>query len=148
MNHPVVEVTDEAARTIFLVSAVILLMLWLMPYFGNHRAVAVSSDPVENFASVEYEPLLADEMYYYSEVAGASTVNVPVASAPQWYFATAAVTESLGDSYDEVVAEPFAEAAAEILDVSAPVREMIQYYQPGVAAVKDAWLELMTDPAY
>jgi hypothetical protein len=42
----------------------------------------------------------------------------------------------------------FGEAAYEVLDISDQIQPMIEFYQPGVVAVWDAWLELMMDPEF
>lgn len=153
MNHPVIHVTDEAARMIFLVAALILLMIWLMPNFGIRKLGVGRSGMPEKAVAMEYQPLLAP----YQEVAGAATLPgeagtfspavTPVVPAPQWYFDAAVTGNSFGDFYHETVVAPFSEAATEILDVSPPVRQMADFLAPGVHAVSDAWLELMADPA-
>ena len=40
LNEPVVEVTDEAAKGIFLVAAVLLMFSWLAPSFGEAKAIS------------------------------------------------------------------------------------------------------------
>ncbi len=119
LNEPVVEVTEEAAKTIFTVAAVLLLFAWLSPYFGQNIVAP--------------------------QVAGASTMIIEeeaelpqVLVSPEWYFTVQAVPDALGES--------FAQAAYQVLDISEPVAQIYEFYQPGLQAVNNAWLELIQDP--
>lgn len=146
LNQPVVEVTDEAAKSIFLAAAVILLMVWLMPSFGGAETISNSQFSISKEA-VTYQPMFGSYSDY-EEVAGASTQTIVAApqAVPNWYIAVATTSESLGGFYEETVEQPFAQAAVEILDISQPVQEMAEFYEPGVDAVWNAWLDLMADP--
>ena len=122
LNHqPIVEITEEAAKGIFLIAAVILLAVWVMPYWG--------STP-----SFNSSPLVGEERWG-GNIAGA---QIEISSTPEWYYVTAAIP---GD-----VAEAFVDAATEVLDISGQVSQMGQFYEPGAEAVWNAWLELMADP--
>lgn len=141
MNEPVVEVTDGAARTIFLAAAVIFLAVWIMPYLGNAKPVAASA-PQEVYA---YEPLFVDYPVY-SAVAGEVISFESGRSSPEWYLALAEVGSGLSELYQESFRVPFGQAASHTFDISGPVQDIAEFYGPGLAAVRDAWLELMADP--
>lgn len=114
LNEPVVEVSEGAARGIFLALAVILLAVWIAPYWGAMPSVAGAT-------------LVSDEL---------SVESVPI--VPEWYYVTSAIP---GD-----IAQAFSIAANEVLDISEPVLQISEFYEPGVNAVWGAWLELMQDP--
>ena len=126
LNEPVIEITPEAARDIFMLAAFIMMMAWLAPYWGTsqNQAYAISA---------------TNEM-----VAGA-TIETPDYGrnsdvAPEWYL-------TIERASDDVV-NAFAEAADQTLDISEPVLDVMEFYEPGVDAVWNAWLELMADPQF
>ena len=122
LNEPVVEVPEGLARGLLKFSVVVLLAAWVVPYWG----LAAASLP-----DVAYDsPLISA---YGGRIAGAQT-----AAVPEWY----EVSRSLPGE----VMNAYAAAAAEVLDVSAAVSPMVEFYEPGAQAVSDAWLELMADP--
>ena len=125
LNDPVVEISEEFAKTILLVSFVIIVMAWLSPYFGNaHEAGSLKF-------SAYPRPIVAGA---YVE----SVVPLAEQETPEWYLTTNAITSGVQSS--------FVQAANEVLDISEPVSRFTQFYQPGVQALSDAWLELMADP--
>ena len=153
LNEPVVEVTDEAAKGIFLVAAVLLMFSWLAPSFGAVNAVASSPlihQPINGQATeTAYVPLF--EPYSYEAVAGAMTEKGGMGAtgekgAPSWYTEISATGASLGDFYHETVTAPFAEAVTELFDISRPVGSITDFLRPGTDAAWNAWLELMADP--
>ena len=137
LNHPVIEVTPEAAKAIFTVAAFVIAMAWLTPYMpaaASHVAAATEL----GLAPSEYSE-------FQGLVAGANTEDILVTDyeiglAPQWY-------DDLNDSAG-AVAGAFVGAASEVLDVSTPAQSLVEFYQPGVSAVWNAWLELMQDPEF
>ena len=147
LNEPVVEVTDEAAKGIFLVAAVLLMFSWLAPSFGEAKAISNFQFSISK-EETAYQPLFEP----YAEVAGASTENSPSPSlekrgvAPDWYVGLSATGASLGDFYHETVTAPFAEAVTELFDISRPVGSITDFLRPGTDAAWNAWLELMADP--
>ena len=127
LNEPVVEIPEEIAKSIFLVSFVILAMAWLSPYFG--------STPVRQFAANPPRPIA------HAMVAGAYVESISVfddEQTPEWYLTINSMTNGVQSS--------FVLAANEVLDISEPVGRTAEFYEPGVQAVWDAWLELMADP--
>jgi len=142
MNEPVVEVTDEAAKAIFLAAAVIILAIWIVPYLGSAQPVAAATgEPMAQ----NYEPVFGQ----YQQVAGATVGGESrELVSPKWFLALADAGEGLGDMYQETFEKPFAEATVQTLDISQPMGSLLAYYQPGLDAVWNAWLELMADPAY
>lgn len=111
LNEPIAYPSDEFARTVFLMTAVIMMMIWIAPYWGS------------------------------AAVAGAQLSLVPEyieGSVPEWYYTAERI------SYDLV--NSFGTAAEQVLDISEPVTQTVEFYEPGVEAVWDAWLELMADP--
>ena len=125
LNDPVVEISQEFAKTILLVSFVIIAMAWLSPYFGN------TSQASFKFSTGYPRPVVAGA---YIETVAAAAEQV----IPEWYLTTNRIT---GD-----VQSSFALAANEVLDISEPVSGIVEFYGPGVQAVWNAWLELMADP--
>lgn len=127
LNEPVVEVSEGFARMVFAAAAVILFVSWVGPYWGYAQAVtsqqSLQAAANTRSAIVSLEP----------QVAG-----VLVSEAPLWY---QVVQDAPGE-----VAGAFTEASYEILDVSDPVTDILEFYEPGFQAVGDAWLELMQDP--
>ena len=129
LNDPVVEISEEFAKTILLASFVIIAAAWLSPYFGN------SSDSAGRFAGGAPRPIV------HSAVAGVFTENNALfgeEQTPEWYLTI--------DRTGSDIQGSFVSAANEVLDISEPVGQTVEFYQPGVAAVWDAWLELMADP--
>ncbi len=120
LNEPVVEVTGEAAKTIFTVAVVILLFAWLSPHFGQN---AVVPEVAGVTVSKVNEPVIAEEQ---------------VQVVPQWYYTLEVVPES--------IEEAFVQASFEVLDISEPAAQIYEFYSPGFQALNDAWLELMQDP--
>lgn len=122
LNEPVVEVTEGFAKGIFAVAVILLMMVWIAPYWasaGQSLSVAVYESPIINPE--------------YGRVAGAQ-----ITAAPDWIAVAGSLPTDLADS--------FAQAASQVLDVSEPMSRLNEMYGPGVSAVKDAWLELMADP--
>lgn len=117
LNEPVAYPTQNFANTVFFIAAVMFLVVWIAPYWGTTR---------QDVAML---------MNYESQVLGESIENV---IAPEWYYT--------GEATVSGVVNAFATAGTEIFDISEPVSETVEFYQPGVDAVWNAWLELMADP--
>lgn len=139
LNEPIIEVTEEQAKNVFLAAIVIVFGAWVAPYWG------------QTSTTVYYAPENVFEQFANSGegtgvVAGASTS--PSSSpyqgeergevAPEWYY----VIEEMPNA----VVQSFTMGADEVLDISGPVTEMTEFYQPGADAVWNAWLDLMADP--
>lgn len=129
LNEPIIEVTEAQAKNIFFATVLIMCAAWIAPYWSE-AATTVYYAPqnvFEQFADASSEGRL---------VAGAQIVSGEV--TPDWYY----VMEEM----PEAIVESFAAGANEVLDISGPVGEMTEFYQPGADAVRDAWLNLMRDP--
>lgn len=118
LNEPVAYPSQDFANAVFFIAAVMFLVVWIAPYWGT--------------AGQDVALLLN----YEAQVLGASIENVVV--APEWYYA--------GEAMATGVVDAFATASTELFDISEPVMETVEFYQPGVDAVWNAWLELMADP--
>ena len=132
VNEPVIEITEAHAKNLFLATALIIAAAWLTPYWGSGSVIAQES----------YEGTIFEQVAAAGKssgmVAGASTESYAVLEGPDWYYTLEAMPVS--------VATSFSDAAHEVLDVSEPVGEMIEFYEPGVSAVWNEWLNLMRDP--
>ena len=129
LNEPVIEISEPQAMKIFLLAAVIAGMAWITPYWAEASEIA------DQQLAMGYDT-------YQSQVLGATIEASEPASivqtVPDWYIEAAASVSAVQEAYTA--------AAAQVLDVSAPVTEAAEYYQPGVDAVTNAWLNLMCDP--
>ncbi|OGE79153.1 MAG: hypothetical protein A2751_05955 [Candidatus Doudnabacteria bacterium RIFCSPHIGHO2_01_FULL_46_14] len=130
LNEPIIEVTEEQAKNIFLGAVFIISAAWIAPHWtaANNVSYYAPTNVFEQMASV------ADAEDGF--VAGAQIVADDV--APEWYY----MMEAMPDA----VVESFAVGAGQVLDVSGPITEVSQFYQPGVDAVWNSWLNLMRDP--
>lgn len=125
LNQPVAEISEDVAKGIFMLTAVILFMIWVAPYWGQDSDVSSTT--------------LQRTTYNLTtgQVAGAQTL-ADIPETPEWYY----VAESLPSA----VAGAFAEATGEVLDISGPASKIAEFYEPGTQAVWNGWLELMADP--
>lgn len=128
LNEPVVEVTESFARGVSVTALVIFIVIWVAPHWDFAKAIN-SEFAYQQFLSWQ-SAIVSSE----PRVAG-----VQVAQSPIWY-------EVLKD-LPEAVPVAFGEAASEVLDISGPVQEIAEFYQPGFEALEEAWLELMADPS-
>src|SRR3989344_3243117 len=126
LNEPVVEVSEEFARGILLTAILIIMMAWVLPYWGSSSALAAEYPFQTEVISYQNQP---------SEVAGQQTTALP-----DWYYLVQRISSD--------ITLEFGQAAYDVLDISDPVQESIEFYKPGVQAFWDAWLELMADPIY
>lgn len=120
LNQPVAEISEEVAKGIFMAAAVIMLAIWVAPYWGSVNA---------NSTNV------------YANTANGGTVagvQTEITGTPEWYYVAQSVPSDVADA--------FGQAASEVLDISNPFSQIAEFYQPGAQAVWDAWLELMVDP--
>lgn len=124
LNEPVIEVSPQFAKRLFLAAVLFLFAAWIAPYWGQAETAQAYSSRVAGAYTDDTQSWLVERP------AGVET--------PQWYEVSKALPGDL--------TEAFAVAAAEVLDASEPVGEIAQFYQPGFAALNDAWLELMADP--
>ena len=130
LNEPVIHVTEEQAKNIFLAAVIIMFAAWVAPYWtGSVSTVYASETVFEQMATVGMKT---------GTVAGATFVIESEPQTPDWYYVAQEVPEA--------VAESFALGAAEVLDISGPVTDLVEFYEPGVDAVWNAWLDLMMDP--
>lgn len=129
LNEPIIHVTEQQGKNVIFAALVIAFTAWIAPYWGSAGATAYYApiNVFEEFASA------ADEG---GMVAGAQIVSDAVPA--EWYYVTREMPNS--------IVESFAIGANEVLDISGPVTEMTEFYQPGIEAVSNAWLNLMRDP--
>ena len=128
LNEPVMEITEKMAETVFLVTAVIMLSAWVAPYWGKTPAQIAAHYSGMDVVS---EQVAGVTTYGTQEVVFSNAI-------PDWYQQAASNAVS--------VSEAIAASADQILDISEPVGQAVEYYQPGVSAVWNAWLDLMADP--
>src|SRR3989344_2922898 len=126
LNEPVVEVSEEFARGVFLAATLIIMMAWILPYWGSNSALA---------AEYPHQPAAISHQNQLSVVAGQRTTALP-----DWYYLIQRISSD--------ITLEFGQAAYDVLDISGPVQESVEFYKPGVQAFWDAWLELMADPIY
>ena len=121
LNEPVVELPESFGRSVLLVSVAIMAFAWMAPYLGQTGGSQrfAETAPSYSFGQVAGAQLEADD----SSVLAETMVALPAD------FANA-----------------FADAAQEVLDLSEPVGQFVEYYSPGIQAVGDAWLYYMKDP--
>ncbi len=134
LNEPVVEVSEGFARNLLIAAILLLLVAWVGSYWGGDRA-GLPYTTYRSSALIEAQTLPSQVSFFRlgSMVAGVQTTGTPL-----WY----EVAKDLpGD-----VAFTFTAAAYEVLDISEPVGQIAEFYEPGFTAVGDAWLELMADP--
>lgn len=127
LNEPVIEVTPEAAKAIFTVAAFLIVMAWVAPYWPAAQAHLAAAESF-GLAPSEYTEMIAGASIEADELA--SYGSVPIYGIVQ------------------EVQGAFVSASNEVLDVSEPAGELIEFYQPGVDAVWNAWLELMVEPEF
>ena len=132
LNEPVMEITEEQAKHVFLASIVIMAAAWIAPYWGATPASAYHS-------SLSSEGTIFEQMARVGSgegmVAGATT---GIEVAPEWYYVVAGIPEA--------VVQSFGAGSNEVLDISQPVSNLAAFYEPGVSEVWNGWLELMADP--
>lgn len=131
LNEPVVEISEEQAKNIFLASLVIIGTAWIAPYWGAGNTLGAYQAGAEGTIFEQ----MADIGTEYGTVAGAFE---EYESAPDWYYAAADVSSQ--------VVESIAVGANEVLDISGPVQDLAEFYEPGTTAVWNSWLNLMRDP--
>lgn len=124
LNEPIAYPSNEFAQNVLAISAAIVLMAWVAPYWDNAQAYSVERTAYSETGVVAGEQLYAS--------------SYTLAATPDWYYVAEAVPGA--------VAEEFGQAAYEVLDISEPVGQVVEFYEPGVTAVWDAWIELMADP--
>lgn len=127
LNEPVIEVTPDAAKAIFTVAAFLMVMAWVTPYWPAAAAHLAAAEEL-GMAPSEYTEMVAGASIAADE--SASYGSVPIYGIVQ------------------EVQGAFVSASSEVLDVSEPAGELIEFYEPGVDAVWNAWLELMVDPEF
>lgn len=157
-NEPVMEITEEQAKNVFLASVVIIAAAWVAPHLGTQISDVRNQMAGMGGMGTQYGQVAGMQMadmgmryghmagmggmgMQYGQVAGIQTMmtaETSELSVPEWYYAAAGTPEA--------VAESFAAGANEVLDISEPVSELVEFYEPGVEAVWGAWLELMMDP--
>ncbi|OGE76988.1 MAG: hypothetical protein A3C85_04745 [Candidatus Doudnabacteria bacterium RIFCSPHIGHO2_02_FULL_48_21] len=136
LNEPVIHVSEKQAKEIFLACVIIVFFSWVAPYWDGSSSTVYASETVfDQMAAVEKPATFAS--LESGMVAGAQITSGP--TAPKWYV----VVEEMPDA----LVESFAAGAGEVLDISNQVGDFVEFYQPGVDAVWNAWLDLMMDPA-
>ncbi len=131
LNEPIIEVSIEQAKNVFLATAVIALASWVAPYWteaGSAVAYYAPENVFEKMASVGDAGT--------GSVAGSQIVAGEL--TPDWYYVAAEMPNA--------AVESFALGANQVLDISSPVTQLTELYQPGVDAVWNAWLNMMRDP--
>ena len=118
LNDPVIELSEQQAKNVILASLVIMLAAWIAPYWGSSTGSQYTSQGTA-----------------FERVAGAT---IDTASAPDWYYTLEAVPDTL--------AQTVTDSATDVLDISEPVQNLVEFYEPGVSATWNAWLNLMRDP--
>ena len=154
LNKPVAYPTEEIVKPFIAIVAAVILFSWAMPYFGLDNAIyrtAHLDSPTSYQLQVSSYAGLFDpyEAAAYSfevpRVAGAR-VEAGGEEVIEIFNSIAASVDSINYIYEEAFEKPFAEAINEVLDISEEVIPIIEFYEPGVRAAVDAWLELMADP--
>ncbi len=107
-------------------AVLIIMMAWILPYWGGSSALAAEYPFGQT--PIVYQNVSA-------QVAGQQT-DAP----PDWYYLIQRISSD--------VTLEFGQAAYDVLDISDPVQESVEFYKPGINAVWNAWLELMADPIY
>lgn len=124
LNDPVVEVNQRLAQILIIIAIIFLMLAWVAPYWDEARQISsLKTAKVFTWDSALLQPA----------VAGAETSAVPV-----WYEVAREVPGG--------VASEFRSAAYEVLDISEPIGLVADFYEPGLTAATDAWLDLMADP--
>lgn len=132
LNEPVVEVTEGFAKTMLFIALLLLCVSWIGPSWEQAKIAAAR----ENLGLASSGRVAG---VYLAAVSQADTALPPAAPrVPEWYYL------AQGLPYD--IGEAFAQSASEVLDISDQAGPIVEFYEPGVAAVWDAWLELMADP--
>ena len=121
LNEPVVKLPESFGRSVLLVSVAIMAFAWMSPYLGQTGSSQLFTEatPSYSFGQVAGAQLEADD----SSVLAETMVALP-----------------------SDFANAFADAAQDVLDISEPVEQFVEYYSPGIQAVGDAWLYYMKDP--
>lgn len=141
MNEPIAYPDKEFYQPFFAIALAIMVMAWAAPYW---QAAAVTLDtPAPNGVEVgshyEYVSFFDNNYQSSGRVAGAHVEAAQIENrsqeAPFWY-----------DMISNDVPVAFGTATYEVLDISDSVQPMVDFYEPGVSAVWNAWLELMQDP--
>lgn len=122
LNEPVVEVSEQFAFRLLALSVLMLAVAWVGPYWRAASAEA----PVITYNS----PIIAPAE---GQVAGAQ-----ISASPILY--TVAVSLPMD------FANAFTVAANQVLDVSPPIQQLVNFSTPGWEAVWNAWLFYMKDP--
>ncbi|MDP3741606.1 MAG: hypothetical protein Q8R08_04785 [bacterium] len=130
LNEPVVELSEEAVTHIFMALAVILLAVWIAPYWGQESGIRTQELGVERWGG-----MVAGAQIESQEL---GIMNYELGQTPEWYYVASSVPTD--------VASAFSEAANEVLDISGTVSQIAEFYEPGADAVWNAWLDLMADP--
>lgn len=118
LNQPIAYPTQDFANTVFFIAALLFFIVWIAPYWGMVN---------------QHKEL---GIMNYGRVAGISTFEPVV--APDWYYTGTAAATGVKDAV--------VQAGTEIFDISEPVQQTLEFYQPGAGAAWNAWLELMADP--
>ena len=135
-NDPVIEVPLEQGQQVMAVAVMIMFAAWITPYWA-----AAADGPIAYYAPESVFEQVASLDFSSGAVLGISTDDPALAASPavpEWYYAVASVPEAVSQS--------LVLGANEVLDISDPVQQMVDFYEPGVNAVWGAWLELMADP--
>ena len=141
LNEPIIHITEQQAKNVFLASIVIAMAAWVAPYWGEAGTAVAYYAPENVF---EKMASVGDVHGGSARVAGASIAagyESSVSSSaftPDWYYVAAEMPDALVES--------LALGANQVLDISGPITEMTGFYEPGVSAVWNAWLDLMVDP--
>lgn len=130
LNEPIAYPTQEFGTSLVAIAVLLLGFVWLQPNFASSSQGLVAGAISTNYIS--------------------QTTSAQARSASSWYLALASTSENLGNVYQSGIQAPLGTAAQELLDVSEPVAQTVEFLQPGVDKVLgpfwNAWLELLSDP--
>lgn len=149
--------SEDFCKAVLNLALVALLIVWVVPHIDGVSIVRAQENHMteqlvyESMIDYDSNGWLASEYTHVEpRVAGAMTGDISqervdssqetvVSSGAEKLVQTAQVL-------DQKITGPLTGATMQVLDISEQVQPIVDFYQPGLEATWNAWLELMVDP--